>query len=245
MRVLLVDDERHARDDLRNLLLAHPEVEVVGEAANAMEARDQLKSLRPDLVFLDIRMPEESGLELLASLGGQAPKVIFTTAYDAYAVQAFDFGAVDYLLKPVSPARLKRALQRLASSAEGGGAEAEPETNTPVQRLRPGDKILISDGEKIWYPPLSAVIGAEALGAHSSIWLEAASPVIRRSLAFLESRLPEELFFRANRSQLISLRHIESVVPWFSGCLKLNLSGGRSVELSRRQAKIFRERNSI
>ena len=251
MKALIVDDERHAREELAFLLRPHPEIEITGYAANAQEARRQLAQLKPDLMFLDIQMPVETGLELLSSLEGPMPHVIFTTAYDSYAIRAFDFGAADYLLKPISPQRLAIALSRLLSKADDDTKEPAEEENAitePEQQarvLKPTDKILLSEPERIWYTSVAAIIGAESVGPHSAVWLESGTPVVRRSLATLESRLPPELFFRANRIQLINLQHVREVTPWFSGGLKIQLTGKRSVELSRRQAKIFREISSL
>ena len=248
MNVLIVDDERHAREELARLLKVFPEIHVTGEAVNAREARERIRALRPDLMFLDIQMPEATGFDLLDSLGDQAPRIIFTTAYDAFALRAFDFGAVDYLLKPIAPKRLAVALQRASGSdspvepledIEGGLVDA------PVKPLGLQDKVLLGSPDQIAYVPVSSIILAESLGSHSKVWLEDGPLVIRRSLAALESRLPPEFFMRANRSQLINLEQVKSVEPWFSGGMKLTLGAGQVVELSRRQAKLFRERNAL
>lgn len=240
--------QRYAREELAGLLKAFPGIRIVGEAANAPQARERIAQLKPDLVFLDIQMPKESGLDLVSSLGNDAPRIIFTTAYDTYALSAFEFGATDYLLKPIAPKRLALALQR----ATGLGVDTP--TNEEIDNdfggltprpLRLDEKVLLSSAERIWYVPVGDIIGAESLGAYASIWLADATPVIRRSLAGLESRLPAELFIRANRSQLISLQHVQTVESWFSGGLKVTLKGGRIVELSRRQAKLFRERSAL
>ena len=248
MNALIVDDERHARKELARLLKEFPEIHVVGEAANAPEARERIQSLDPDLVFLDIQMPEETGFELLESLGDDAPRIIFTTAYDAYALRAFEFGAVDYLLKPIAPKRLALALRRLCA-ADGTAGHAEdidtPVSEMPARSLGLQDKVLLGSPDRIVYVAVGSIIGAESLGAYSKVWLEDGAVVIRRSLSLLEARLPPEFFMRANRSQLINLQHVRSVEPWFSGGLKLTLNGNFTVELSRRQAKIFRERNTL
>lgn len=246
MKALIVDDERYAREELRDLLKVHPEILIVGEAANAQEAREQIAALEPDLIFLDIQMPEESGLDLLASLGDGKRRVIFTTAHDSFALQAFEFGVADYLLKPIAPKRLASSLRRLSAiGSDDTGDGSEDPLGLPSGPLDLNDKILLSDGDRIWYVRVSAIVGAESLGAHSVVWLENGAPVVRRSLAALESRLPAKLFFRANRSQLINLHHVQSVELWFSGGLKLSLAGGRTVELSRRQAKAFREQSAL
>lgn len=248
IKALIVDDERYAREELRELLNAFPEVQVVGEAANAQEAREQIAALEPDLVFLDIQMPEETGFDLVASLGSRMPTVIFTTAFDSFALQAFEFGVADYLLKPISPKRLGTCLDRLLTpSANEDNVPGCMEGRSPLSSSPFGadDKVLLGDDDRIWYVPVGSIVGAESLGKHSVVWLKDGAPVLRRSLAALEARLPAHLFFRANRSQLINLMHVQSVAAWFSGGLKLSITGGRSVEVSRRQAKIFREMSSL
>lgn len=248
MKALIVDDERHAREELARLLKAFPDIHVVGQAANAREARERIAALDPDLVFLDIQMPEENGFELLDSLGEGAPRIIFTTAYDAYALRAFDFGAVDYLLKPIVPKRLALALRRVGEMDDPAGNVDDTDTSfseMPAKTLGLQDKVLLGTSDRIAYVAVGNIIGAESLGAYSKVWLADGALVIRRSLSMIEARLPTEFFIRANRSQLINLQHVQSVEPWFSGGLKLTLSGNLTVELSRRQAKLFRERNTL
>jgi len=251
MNALIVDDERHAREELARLLKAFPEIHIAGEATNAREARERIRALDPDLVFLDIQMPEETGFELLASLGEAAPRIIFTTAYDAYALRAFEFGAVDYLLKPITPKRLALALRRVSGIDSHAREVDEIDTPHPEagemapKPLGPGDKVLLGSPERIAYVAVGSIIAAESLGAYSKVWLKEGTLVIRRSLSLLEARLPPEFFMRANRSQLINLQHVQTVEPWFSGGMKLTLEGGLTVELSRRQAKFFRERNTL
>ena len=197
-------------------------------------------------MFLDIQMPEETGFDLLDSLGDQAPRIIFTTAYDAYALRAFEFGAVDYLLKPIAPKRLAVALQR-ACGTDGRlepGEDLEA-TDLPVRPLGLQDKVLLGSSDRIAYVPVGSIILAESVGAYSKVWFENSALVIRRSLSVLEARLPTEFFMRANRSQLINLQQVQSVEPWFSGGMKLTLAANLTVELSRRQAKVFRERNTL
>lgn len=248
MNALIVDDERYAREELVELLKAFPDVRIIGEAANVPEARERIDHLKPDLVFLDIQMPEESGFDLLNYLGAAAPHTIFTTAYDTHALRAFEFGAIDYLLKPISPKRLAIALQRAASLDNNRPAPGEIEKEVhepPSLPFLPEDKVLLNSADRYWYIPVGSIIGAESLGAYSIIWIADAAPVIRRSLAALENRLPGEIFIRANRSQLINLQYVQSVEHWFSGGLKVTLTGGRSVELSRRQARLFRDRSAL
>lgn len=250
MKALLIDDEPLARSELRRLLKKHPDVEIVGEAANADEARKLIRELKPALLFLDVQMPEENGFELLATLGPGVPAVIFTTAFDQHALRAFEFGALDYLMKPIEPERLAEALER-ASRAQSGSRppfetdlanpdeeEAEP-LDTP---LKPGEKVFVRDGDRCWFVPVESIRGIEADGNHARLWLEGSEPYIHRTLAQLENRLPSDIFFRASRSQIINLRCVESVEPWFSGSLRVKLPGNKVVEMSRRQSRLFRQR---
>src|SRR5476651_1334361 len=146
MKALLIDDERLARNELRRLLAAFPDIAIAGEAANAKQAREQLAALKPDLLFLDVQMPGETGMELLESLEPPVPHVIFTTAYDEFAVKAFELNALDYLLKPVDPARLAAAVARLPSSGPPGAAKP-PRAGT----LEATDKVFVREGERCWF----------------------------------------------------------------------------------------------
>ncbi|MBK9991901.1 MAG: response regulator transcription factor [Verrucomicrobia bacterium] len=247
MKALIIDDEPLARSELRRLLKRHPEVEIAGEAANADEARKAIRELKPALLFLDVQMPEENGFELLATLGPGVPAVIFTTAYDEHALRAFEFGALDYLMKPIESERLAEALERAEKSLAGQPAvteesvpesEAEP-LDTP---LTAGEKVFVRDGDRCWFVPVESIRGIEADGNHARLWLDGSEPFVHRTLAQLEQRLPSEIFFRASRSQIVNLRCVESVEPWFSGSLRAKLKGGKIVELSRRQSRLFRQR---
>jgi len=240
MKALLVDDERLARNELRRLLAAHPGVAIVGEAADADEARERVAGLRPDLLFLDVQMPGDDGFALLESLEPPLPQVIFTTAYDEFAVKAFEFNALDYLLKPVDPARLAAALEKLA--ARGGAAG--PAADRPA-RLAPEDKVFVREGERCWFVELKAIRLMESEGNYTRLHFEDAQPQLFRSLNAMEERLDPRTFFRANRRQIINLAWVDRIEPWFSGGLLVQLKGGAKVELSRRQAQAFRERLSL
>lgn len=248
MKALLIDDERLPRMELRRMLRAYPQIEVVGEAADAVEARELIAKLHPDLLFLDVQMPEETGLELLASLA-VAPRVIFVTAHDHHALQAFEFGASDYLLKPVEPERLRRSVERVTASPinppNRPGKDEESSEDREIVALAAEQKVFVRDGDHCWFVPVSAIQGAEACGSYVKLWLETGEPLIHRSLTFLEQRLPRALFFRANRTVLVNVQAVTKVEPWFSGGLKLTLKGGRTIEVSRRQAKDFRENMSL
>ncbi|WBA42284.1 LytR/AlgR family response regulator transcription factor [Hymenobacter canadensis] len=250
MNVLLVDDSRLARTELRHLLQAFPDVTVIGEARHAAEARTRLQELRPDLLLLDIHMPGETGFELLASLE-VAPHVVFTTAYDEYALRAFEVNALDYLLKPVQESRLAAALEKarakLLAPAEAAPAlPAPPPASEPAATLlTEHDQVFVKDGERCWFVRLADIRLFEINGSYTQIYFEQHRPLIPRTLQHLEQRFDPRVFFRANRQQIINLKWIEGIEPWFSSTLKIRLRGGPEVEVSRQQSVRFRELLSL
>lgn len=235
LRVLLVDDERLARAEMRRLLGAHA-VEVVGEAADADEARTALAAFAPDLVFLDVQMPGESGLEWLASLDAVPPAVVFTTAFDQYALDAFRVNALDYLLKPVDPARLAEALARVPEPTEAPA---------PGRPLGADDRVFVRDGERLSYVRIGDVHLVESEGNYARLVTARERPLVLRSLNQLEARLDPGLFFRASRRHLVNLRSVVRVEDGLAGRLVAVLDGGESVVLSRRQAQRFRDQMSL
>lgn len=240
MKALLIDDERLARNELRRLLEAFPDIEVGDEAANARQAREKIAALKPDLLFLDVQMPGESGMDLLASLEPPVPQVIFTTAFDEFAVKAFELNALDYLLKPVDPARLASAVERLKDKA---GTAASPEEKPAP--LAESDKVFVREGDRCWFVEVRSIRLLESEGNYTRVHFDDAQPQLFRSLNAMEGRLDPKAFFRANRRQIINLAWIDKIEPWFSGGLLVQLKGGAKVELSRRQAQEFRERMSL
>lgn len=247
MNALLIDDSRLARTELRHLLQAFPDVQVAGEARHADEARQQIRDLRPDVLFLDIHMPGQTGFDLLASLDGPAPHVIFTTAYDQYALKAFEVNALDYLLKPVSEARLAAALDKIRSlglaPVPPPPPPAAPEPPLPV--LTAQDQVFVKEGERCWFVKLADVRLFEISGGATRVYFEQHQPLIPRSLQQLEARLDPKVFFRANRQQIINLQWIAGIEPWFSNTLKISLRHGPDVEVSRSQSGLFRELLSL
>ncbi len=240
MKALLIDDERLARNELRRLLESFPDIEVGDEAVNAEQAREKISALKPDLLFLDVQMPGESGMDLLASLEPPVPQVIFTTAFDEFAVKAFELNALDYLLKPVDPARLASAIDRLKEKS--GAAPAATEAPAP---LLESDKVFVREGDRCWFVEVRNIRLLESEGNYTRVHFDDAQPQLFRSLIAMEARLNSRMFFRANRRQIINLSWIEKIEPWFSGGLLVELKGGVKVELSRRQAQEFRERMSL
>ncbi len=245
MKALLIDDERLARNELRRLLAAFPEITIAGEAANAKQARVQLAALAPDLIFLDVQMPGETGLELLESLEPPVPHVIFTTAYDEFAVKAFDLNALDYLLKPVDPTRLAAAVGKLREKEAGVVPDAATAKAALRTALAAEDKVFVCEGDRCWFVEVKSIRLLESEGNYTRVHFDDAKPQLFRSLNAMEERLDAKYFFRANRRQIINLAWIDKIEPWFSGGLLVHLKGGAKVELSRRQAHEFREKMSL
>jgi len=228
MRVIIVDDERIARQELRRLLTAHPEVEIAGEAANGEEALSLIRELEPDLLFLDIQMPGMTGFDLLDRLR-EVPEVIFTTAFDQHALQAFDVNALDYLLKPIAPARLAVALQKLKG-----------------RRDRPKlEQVFLRDGDRCWIVKVGEIDLLEAEGNYTRVFFRKERPLIPGSLAAFEERLNPATFFRASRKHLINLNSLEGAEWGVGGNLVVKMRGGQEVELSRRQSAHLKELLSL
>ncbi len=245
MKTLIIDDERLARNELKRLLEPYHKIEIVGEAANAEEALSLIEQLQPELLFLDIQMPGKNGFELLTSIEGEAPDVIFTTAYDDYAIKAFEFNALDYLLKPIDGERLKEAIQRVEEDRHihQESIEGKPERASRV--LGENDKVFVKDGEKCWFVKLGKIRLFESMGNYVRLHFDDQKPLVLKSLNSLEDRLDPENYFRANRKHIINLQWIEKIEPWFSGGLLVTLQGGDRIEISRRQAIRFKELMSL
>lgn len=228
MKAIIIDDERLARQELKNLLAAHKEIEIVAECANAEEAKEKIASISPDVIFLDIQMPGKTGLELLEEISA-LPEVVFVTAYDEYAIRAFEINALDYLLKPVQPQRLAETVKKLLNKEAG----ERKENNSP---LNEDDQVFVKDGEKCWFVSLKNIRLFESEGNYVRVYFDNYRPLILRSLNSLETRLSEKSFFRASRKHIINLKWVDSIETWFNGGLMVKLKGGQEVEISRRQA---------
>lgn len=245
MKALLVDDERLARNELRRLLDNFPKINIVGEAANAEEAIQLIDDLKPDLLFLDIQMPGKNGFELLQSLEGHVPEVIFTTAYDEYAIKAFEFNALDYLLKPVEQHRLAEAIQRVEEELSHHEQDKKAKEEGHGKLLTENDQVFVKDGEKCWFVRLGKVRLFESMGNYVRLHFDDQKPLVLKSLNALEDRLDPKTYFRANRKHIINLSWIDKIEPWFSGGLLVTLRGGDRIEISRRQAIRFKELLSL
>ncbi len=239
MKVFIVEDSRLARQELRTLLAAQPDVEVIGEAAAVEPARAAIEALRPELLLLDIELSGATGFELLDQLD-VVPFVVFTTAYDMHAVDAFERNAIDYLLKPIAPERLAAALARVRERLRAHA----PRDGIGLRRGA-DDRVFVRDGERCWFVRLGDVSGFEACGNYAQAWFDGQRPLIARTLSELEERLDAALFFRASRSHLVNLHWIEEIVPWVNDGYQIKLRDGRTIEVSRRQARVLRERLAL
>jgi two-component system, LytTR family, response regulator len=236
MRALIVDDEPPARRELRRLLSEYPWIEIIGECGNIGEAAAKVEALTPALLFLDIQMPGGSGFDLLSRLE-HVPVVIFTTAHDEHAVRAFEVNALDYLLKPVDPARLATSLSRIRK--ENSAPPPEPRGDAPLQQL------FLRDGAQCWFVPLREVRLLTSEGNYVRLSWGTRRPLLGRALSTIEQRLDPQRFFRANRRQVINIEFIENVELGVNGRLHVQLRDGPEVEISRRQARLFRSQMSI
>ena len=234
-KCLVVEDSRLARKELVQLLSGIEAFDLIREASSGEEALSLIEEFQPDVLFLDIHLPGMNGFDLLERLT-RIPKVIFTTAYDEYAIKSFDYNAIDYVLKPVKKERLVKAISKLNL--------AEAPVN-PGQAFNPAQQVFVRDGEKCWFVKISDIRIFESVGNYSRIYFENNKPLIQRSLNYLEGVLDQGVFFRINRQQIINLNYIEKLDNWFSGKLKVTLKTGEELEVSRRRSSQLKELFSL
>lgn len=237
IKVIIVEDSRLARNELKELIKQHPELEVIAEAENVDKAYELITQLHPQLLFLDINMPEKDGFALLEMLE-DVPVVVFTTAFDEYAIKSFEYNALDYLLKPINK-------QRFANAVEKAKDKIKVEEAVTVQYLNENSQIFIKDGEKCWLVKVADIYLFEIVGNYTRVYFNDCKPLIYKSLNQIEERLPHNLFFRANRQQIVNLQYIKKVDNWFNGKLKATLLSGAEVEISRRQSALFKDMLSL
>ncbi len=241
MRAIIIDDERLARKELTNLLKDYNEIEIIAEAINAEDAYEKINKLDPDLLFLDIQMPGKSGFDLLEMLD-HVPNVIFTTAYDEYALKAFEVNALDYLLKPIQPERLGESIGKLLKKQY---SQSSYQPDERIKKLGIEDQVFVKDGDKCWFVKLADVRLFESDGNYIKVYFDHFKPMIHKSLNALDERLDDRTFFRASRKHIINLRWVEKIEPWFNGGLMVQLKGGDKIEVSRRQSSKFKEMMSL
>ena len=239
IRAIVIDDERLARQELKNLLQSFDNIQIVAESGKPEEALDLIERENPDLIFLDIQMPGMTGFELLDELEGKAPEVIFVTAYDEYALKAFEVNALDYLLKPVEESRLQESIDKIAKRIEKKKSEENVHVNDGKLELH--DQVFLKDGEKCWFVELEKIRLFESEGNYVRVYFDESRPLILKSLNALTDRLSEKFFFRASRKHIVNLRWIEKVETWFNGGLLVILKDGTKVEVSRRQSVKLKE----
>jgi len=255
INTLIVDDERLARAELKRLLSQHPQIKVVAEAASVAEARIVLEQSAIDLVFLDIQMPEVSGLEFAAELD---PKLqfVFCTAFNSYALDAFALNALDYLVKPLDPQRLAHTLQRVKPhperemSADGHSARntdnsAANATEHRANYLPEQHGLLLKFGEVNRIVRLCEISRFESIGNHSAVYTPYGKSFLLSSLSRIESRLDPQYFFKSSRADIIRIDHINQLEPGMAaGTMLAVLKDGSEVEVSRRQLQTLKQRFS-
>jgi len=235
-KTIIVDDERLAREEVKRALADFPDFEVVGEAANVDAALKVIAAKKPDLIFLDIHMPQKSGFDLLDELN-TVPEVVFTTAYDQYAVQAFEVNALDYLMKPLRKERFAKTITKVKDELS-----KRVEETTPFSIHK---KIFIKDGEKCYFIPLSEINLIESLDNYARLHFGGKQAMIKRSLNALEEKLNPFIFFRINRSQIINLEYIQEIHPYFNNSLQIKLLTGEELKVSTRQSVAFKRMNGL
>lgn len=238
IKAIIVDDERLAREGLKAQLIPHSEIQVIAEASNADEALLLIDAHKPDLIFLDIQMPEKTGFNLLEELI-DAPVVIFTTAYNEFAIKAFEVNALDYLLKPINEQRLAEAVQKAKKQI------IELQQHKEKAKLAPNKRVFIKDGERCWFVKLQDIRLIESSGNYAKIYFDKYQPLIHRTLNSLDEKLDNGMFFRVNRQQIINLDYIDKIEPFFNNGFIIYLKDGTKVEVSRRQAVKFKEMMSL
>lgn len=236
IKTILVDDEPLAITELQSMLKSHADIEVVGVSHDAKEAISKIQQLQPQLLFLDINMPGKNGFDLMSELD-EAPEVIFVTAYDQFAIKAFDFNALDYILKPVNPDRLTEAIGKVRKRLSI--------RITTDEKLTIQKRIFIKDGEECFFVPLSEIYFIESVGNYVRVYYQDKKPLLHKSLNYLEEKLPDEFFFRASRQQMFNISFVKKIIPYFSNTLQVELQSGIKIDLSQRQSVRFKDKMGI
>ena len=232
----LLDDEPLAVAELHSMLRQDKRLDVLGQETNPKNALSDIEELDIDLLFLDINMPELNGFQFLEKLSS-VPEVIFITAYDEYAIKAFEVNALDYLLKPLNPQRLRESVEKAIGKIES--------TNEASEKLGIEQRIFIKDGEQCHFVPIPEIEWLESVGNYVQVYYFKGRPLLHRSLNYMEERLPSELFFRANRQQMFNLNFVSNILPHFNSSLQVLLKNGQKLEMSQRQSSRFKQMMGI
>lgn len=235
VKVILIDDERLAREEIKRHLAIYPDFEIIGEAANADEAENMINSLHPDFIFLDIQMPGRSGFDLLESLTN-VPNVIFTTAFDKYAVQAFEVNAIDYLVKPIREERFAKAMMHIQFRQQ----EKEKNGNT----VTANQTLFIKEGTRLHFIQLNEIYLIESHGNYARVHYSNNKVHIKRSLNQMEAILDTKLFFRISRTTIINTNYIQQIKYQPKGRLSIQLQTGELLIASTRQSAAFKNRKT-
>lgn len=236
IKTILVDDEPLAVAELQAMLKNHDDLEVLAVSYDAKDALSKIRQLQPQLIFLDINMPGKSGFDLLTDLD-EAPDVIFVTAYDQFAIKAFEVNALDYILKPVNPDRLTEAIAKIRKKFNTAKLMEE--------KLTIHKRIFIKDGEQCFFVPISEIYFIESVGNYARVYYQDKKPLLHKSLNYLEEKLPDEFFFRASRQQMFNISFVKNIIPYFSNTLQVQLEGGIKIDLSQRQSVSFKMKIGI
>ena len=242
IKCLIIDDERLARQELRRILENHKNIEILDECGDAEDAITKIEELKPDLIFLDIQMPGKNGFEVLEEII-YTPEVIFVTAYDEFALKAFEVSALDYILKPVEENRFEESLKRVIQKIKEKREDAD--ASLPSEQLGENDQVFVKDGDKCWFVELGTIRLFESEGNYVRVYFDNNKPLILKSLNNLDKKLSDKLFFRANRKHIINLKWIDKIETWFNGGLLVILKDDKKIEISRRQAVKLKDRMSL
>jgi two-component system LytT family response regulator len=244
IRTLVIDDEQPARERLKQLLTAHADIDVVGEADDGVEAAEKIAELSPDLVLLDIQMPGASGLDVAASLGKPRPAVIFCTAFDQYAVDAFELSALDYLLKPGNRARLASALDRVRSASAATAATTRDRTLeqlTQAQGMAP-TRFLARRGNRFRVVPAEEVVAFTFVDGITHLLTTTEQLSMQPTLASLARRLDAHSFFQVSRNAIVHLDAVKEAKPFSDGTGELLLANGQTMAVARRRWRLLLDR---
>ncbi len=241
IKTLIIDDEKLAREELAFLLKDFSDIDVLDEAKNVKEAIIKIDELRPDLIFLDINMPEHNGFELLERLD-YVPNVIFVTAYDHFAVQAFETDALAYLVKPVLTEKLAKAIETVKQEIQ---THKEIELRKKDSNIPTDSRVFIKDGERCYFVKLNEIFLIESISNYCKIYFDNKMPLLHRSLQKVEERLPTAEFFKANRAQIININYITHIESLYKGGMVVEINKKHKVEISQRQAVLFKELMSL
>ncbi|NOS91148.1 MAG: response regulator transcription factor [Cyclobacteriaceae bacterium] len=235
IKTILIDDEPLAIAELQSMLSAYPEIDIISVSNDAQDGIQKIQQDNPQLLFLDINMPGKNGFDLLSELSS-APEVIFVTAYDQFAIKAFEVNALDYILKPVNPERLKEAVTKVIRKLTHSEGEKALDINK---------RIFIKDGEQCFFVPIHQIFYLESVGNYVRLHFRDKKAMLHRSLNYLEEKLPGEHFFRTSRQEMINVNFIKNIIPYFSNTLQVEMETGIKIDLSQRQSVKFKEKMGI